>query len=410
MPASGRRPKPSVPAALPEPEADFSSLTGLAHVALAVSGGSDSTALMCLIHEWSRAQLPPPRVSVLTVDHGLREESAFEAARVAAWAQTLGFVHHTLIWREPKPKTGLQAKARAARYGLMTEWCRAERADMLATAHTLDDQAETVLMRLRRTYSPESLAGIPRMGQWQGIPMCRPLLGLRRGALRQFLQSRGQGWIEDPSNRNPGFERVRVRAALAGLEGHGVTAKRLAALAESCERTSSLLERCARRWIGETLSEHEAGFCQLPPAALAALPQALQERILLKIVMHYGGGHMRPEPAELRRLTQWMKEGSSRCTLGGAIIGRRKDRVWVAREAARIDRLPLTVGPSGTAIWDGRFAITAPQGSAITACFTDPPELGEGVPVFARKAYPKVSVPEGVQGPAAIRFLNLRGF
>ena len=162
-----------MPAAAPE-AADFSCLTGAGHVALAVSGGSDSMALLRLTQTWAASHHPGLRLSVLTVDHRLRAASAAEARQVGQWAAALGLSHHILEWAgEPKPKTGIQAAARAARYGLMAAWCRANGAELLLTGHTLDDQAETVAMRMARTASPDSLAGIRPLGDWQGLPLVR---------------------------------------------------------------------------------------------------------------------------------------------------------------------------------------------------------------------------------------------
>ncbi|WP_421694018.1 tRNA lysidine(34) synthetase TilS [Aestuariivirga sp.] len=399
-----------MPAAPPEIRADFSALSAEQHVALAVSGGSDSTALMHLVVAWARTNHPGLRLSVLTVDHSLRAGSAGEALQVKAWAERLGLVHGTLLWDvTPKPATGLQARARGARYNLMAAWCRAHGAGALLTAHTLDDQAETVLMRLARTASPDSLAGIRPRGAWNGLPLLRPLLHARREALRQYLLTLGQDWVEDPSNADPRFERVRVRQSLA-LSGAGVvTRERLAALADASARTSALLERLTRRWIGLWLREEAAGICHVPRSAFEGLPAALQERILARIITHYGGGGLLPEPQELRRLVHWAAsdEGPMRRTLAGALIGRRKSGFWVTREASRVDAAPLTVPGTGKALWDGRFLVDAAPGATVAPAGVRQPGLGPEVPVYAKRAYPWVESPAGAAKPVQIRFLRL---
>ena len=210
------RPKPAVPAAPlkgSDPSRLFQRIPGGERLALAVSGGSDSMALLRLVAAWRNERY----VTVLTVDHGLRPDSAKEALQVSAWCMGLGLPHVTLAWQGPKPATGLQVKARAVRYDLMTDWCRAHGVAWLLTAHTMDDQAETVLMRLVRTTSFDSLSGIPEMGEWKGIGLFRPLLGERREGLRAFLNHLGQPWIDDPSNADERFERVRIRKALPML-------------------------------------------------------------------------------------------------------------------------------------------------------------------------------------------------
>jgi tRNA(Ile)-lysidine synthase len=376
-------------------------------VALAVSGGSDSTALMLLARDWAAAHHPDLKISVLTVDHGLRPEAADEAMRVGEWATALGLPHHVLVWEGPKPETGLQAKAREARYSLLAGWCRENDAGLLLTGHTLDDQAETVLMRLDRSLSPGSLAGIAAQGSWDGFPLFRPLLAAGREPLRDYLTSLGQEWIDDPSNDDRRFERVRVRQALSGLLRHGVTPERLAALAQSSARTNLLLENLAGQWLSRWLTEEEAGICHVPKDPFLVLPEPLQQLILARIIRHYGGGQFRPEAEELRRLARWVGQGPVRCTLGGAVLGRRKQGFWVTREAARIAAEPLIIPAGGAAVWDGRFHVTAAPGAAVRAAGDEPVAISEDVPAFVRRAYPVVQQPEGSPEAPRIAFLRL---
>ena len=376
-------------------------------MALAVSGGSDSTALMRLARGWANDHHPALKLSVLTIDHGLRPEAAEEAQRVGAWALSLGLSHHVLAWEGPKPDTGIQALAREARYGLMAGWCRDNEAGLLLTGHTLDDQAETVLMRLARSLSPGSLAGIAAEGSWDGLPLLRPLLKARREALRDYLTGIGQDWIEDASNADRRFERVRVREALTGLEGQHVTPERLAALAEASARTNLLLERLAMQWLTRWLKEEETGICHVPKEPFLVLPEALQQHVLARIVRHYGGGQFQPEADELRRLARWVVAGSVRCTLGGALLGRRKQGFWVAREAGRVAPVPLVIPESGAAVWDGRFLVTAAPGTGVSAPGRGPLPLGGDVPAVARRAYPVVAQPAGATENPQVAFLRL---
>ena len=398
-----------MPAAPPEITIDFSPLLAERHVALAVSGGSDSTALMHLAADWTRVNHPGLLLTVLTVDHGLRAGAAAEAVQVGQWAADLGLPHHVLRWdEEPTPVTGILARARAARYGLMAAWCRAHAATALLTAHTLDDQAETVLMRLSRTLSPESLAGIRPAGNWQGLPLLRPLLRLKRQSLRDWLSDLGHTWIEDPSNEDARFERVRVRRALAGM-GPAST-ERLAALADKSAKAAELLERSARRWIVLRLREHDAGICHVAAEDFRDLPEALQERILAVVIDRYGGGQAVPEADELRRAARWScsDKGPVRCTLGGALLGRRKTGFWVTREAARIDAAPRLVPESGKLLWDNRFFVEAAAGAAVTPTASRKLPSVPGMPVYAQRACPWVEPPPGAPPPRiGFRRLNL---
>jgi tRNA(Ile)-lysidine synthase len=362
---------------------------------------------MRLAKAWAEANHPDLKLSVLTVDHRLRSESAEEAARVGEWARAIGLTHHVLAWEGQKPETGIQARAREARYGLMARWCRDNDAGLLLTGHTLDDQAETVLMRLERSLSPGSLAGIAAEGNWDGLRLLRPLLKAKRKALRDYLTTIGQDWIEDASNDDRRFERVRVRQALKGLDRQGVTPERLAALAEASARTGQLLDRLAGQWLSRWLKEEEAGICHAPKEPFLVLPEPLQQHILARIVRHYGGGQAQPEPDELRRLARWVAEGPVRCTLGGALLGRRKNGFWATREAGRISPEPLVIPEGGSAVWDGRFRITAAPGASVTPAGKSAVPLGEEVPAFVRRAYPRVVQPDGAGQDAKIAFLRI---
>ncbi|HVZ00121.1 MAG TPA: tRNA lysidine(34) synthetase TilS, partial [Dongiaceae bacterium] len=179
-------------------------------VAVAVSGGPDSMALALLLDEWAGHR--GGRVEAISVDHGLRPESAAEAEQVGRWLAARRVTRHTILrWTGGKPEAGLQAAARAARYRLLTEHCRAEGILHLCLAHHLDDQVETRAMRAARQSGPAGLAGMSAVRDWSGVRLLRPLLGITKHALQATLVARGQDWIEDPSNRNPAFERVRWR-------------------------------------------------------------------------------------------------------------------------------------------------------------------------------------------------------
>ena len=192
-------------------------------IAAAVSGGADSMALLLLAARWAPGA--GARLVALTVDHGLRAESAAEAARVAAWCAARGIAHRVLEWRGAKPAAGLQEAARTARYGLLAGWCRRGGIVHLLTGHNAGDQAETFLMRLRRGSGVAGLAGMPAVAVRDGVRVLRPLLGVRRERLEAALEAAGEAWIEDPSNRDPAFERVRVRADAARLEAAGIASR-----------------------------------------------------------------------------------------------------------------------------------------------------------------------------------------
>jgi tRNA(Ile)-lysidine synthase len=328
-------------------------------LAVAVSGGADSMALLCLAARWGKHPL-----TALTVDHGLRAESAEEARRVKAWAAALGVAHVTLVWRGEKPKANLQAAARAARYGLLADWCREAGAQGLLLAHTLNDQAETVLLRLARGSGVNGLAAMAPVTQLRGIVLLRPLLGVSRARILATLRALGQDWIEDPSNDNARFARVRLRKAQAVLADAGLTPERLAATATRMARARAALETHTTALLESCAQWDSAGFCALDTQTLAAAPEEIGLRALARIVMAVGGLDVTPRLERLERLYARLCKASlgRGATLGGCRIipdsrARRRGSHLVLREAAAIAAQPLPLAPGEEMLWDHRFRI-----------------------------------------------------
>lgn len=329
------------------------------HLVLAVSGGSDSVALMVLVAGWAKTCSHAPKISVLTVDHGLRADAAGEAVQVGEWAAALGLGHQTLTWHGAKPAAGLQAKAREARYELMSEWCLANRAQAIVTAHTADDQAETVLMRLARGSGVDGLAGMlaDTLSPW---PVLRPLLGVTRARLRATLEQRGHGWIDDPSNDDEGFERIRMRKALAELAPLGLSAEAIALSARRLARARQALELGADGLMQAAFVGHETGFGEIDLGAFQAASEELRLRVLQRLVWQFGD-HGLPRMAALERVAEWVECGTGRArTISGCRIVRRKHQLVIGREAGRIEPIPVALvglGEGLQTVWDRRFRV-----------------------------------------------------
>ncbi len=347
-----------------EVAAEFSAAFASArHVVLAVSGGSDSMALMYLAVAWRAAGgAGLPSLSAVTVDHGLRHGSADEALRVADAAARLGLAHETLHWRGGKPSRGLQAAARAMRYRLIGEHMQSRGWERLATGHTAEDQAETLLMRLARGSGIDGLSGIRVELSRPPLRVVRPLLAQRRGRLRAMLMQAGIGWSEDPSNVNPAFERSRWRQADGELAALGLTPGPVALSAFRLDRARTALDWATARALadaGDSLRIDALGYASVSWGWLTSLPAEIRLRILTRLIGAVGGHR---EPVSLGRL-EALTEGRGWAapvgrTLGGvAFPAGRGDEVLLIREWGRRGPERIEARPGFAIVWDNRFSI-----------------------------------------------------
>ncbi|MCB1454520.1 MAG: tRNA lysidine(34) synthetase TilS, partial [Rhizobiaceae bacterium] len=327
-------------------------------VMLAVSGGSDSMALMQLFAGYARRAFPSLRLVAATVDHGLRKEATAEARFVADAAAQLGIEHRTLAWEGTKPATGLMEAAREARHRLLAQAAREAGSDLVLVAHTMDDQAETVAMRSMRGPGGRGSAGISDATFYDGaIWFARPLLGKRRAELREALVLGGVSWVDDPSNEDVRYERVRVRAELrdedveAACVAAGAAAERRAVLGEAA---ADLIARFA--------SMPMPGLIRIEPAMLAA-PDRNAAIYALRILLATAGGQAHlPDEARAAEAFVALAQGRARLTLSGTVAERSKSGVYLYRENRNLPARGDTF-----AIWDGRYRVTLPNnaGTAI---------------------------------------------
>ena len=300
-------------------------LAGFKTAGIALSGGADSTGLLWLAAHSGFAT----RFVALIVDHGLRPGSDAEAAQAAAVAQGLGIPAHILKWTGEKPATGIQAAARAARYRLMAEAASQLGIQALATAHNLDDVAETFLMRLARGSGLDGLASIPAQTIIHGLPVFRPLLDVPHGDLVALLTREGIGWIEDPSNQSPHFERARLRAVMGeALAALGLSVGKIGLSARRLGRAREALEVEAARFLAQVSVREDGGWRLSLAAYQAGLPEIRIRALWL--LLEQG------ELAQVERLDDWILAGESPATtLGGFEIRRGTDFLQIRPENAR---------------------------------------------------------------------------
>jgi tRNA(Ile)-lysidine synthase len=356
-------------------------------LALAVSGGPDSLALALLAVRWAKGQ--GGSATGLIVDHGLRPEAAADAVQAAAWLQARGIEAHILPWYGAKPAAGLQAAARAARYALLADWCRAAGVLHLLTAHHLNDQAETVAMRAQRQSGRDGLAGMAPVRELPGLRLLRPLLPVAKARLLATLAAAGQPWLEDPSNQALRFERARLRAA-------GLDAKHLAALAAQAALERTAEDAALAAWLARWASVHPAGFVTLDRTALAVLDPLPAGRVLSRALLTVGNRLYPPRRTACDQLVAALRmPGTAGRTLAGCRILPWGPRWLICREPAAVEP-PVPLQPGIWCRWDRRFAVRVEDGSPSL-------EVGALGPAPWPRRQPSAGPDEAPPLPAAVR-------
>ncbi|PZA09928.1 tRNA lysidine(34) synthetase TilS [Rhodopseudomonas palustris] len=317
-------------------------------IVLAVSGGPDSLALMWLAARWRKALKRGPALSVVTVDHGLRPEAALEARAVKRQAAALDLPHRTLKWHGAKPSSGIQAAARAARYSLLAGAAKRAGATHIMIAHTRDDQAETVMMRLSRGSGITGLAAMARETERDGVVLARPLLDVPKARLLATLAKAKVGFASDPSNADPRFARPRWRELMPLLAAEGCNAYSLARLAARAARADAALERMADG-AAQFLASL-GGTSERPgvdAVAFLELPAEIRIRLLLRWLTQQGYEGL-PELGKVETLSAALLQAMTKAapagkirfrqTLAGAIVTLTKDRLMIGPAPPRRGR------------------------------------------------------------------------
>ncbi|WP_439495878.1 tRNA lysidine(34) synthetase TilS [Bosea sp. (in: a-proteobacteria)] len=280
-------PEPA-PVSADEADALFAGLAAERGLLVAVSGGPDSIALLALLSDWAH-QPGRPALHAAIVDHGLREGSHAEAEAVARLCAALAVPHAILHWLGPKPAAGIQKQAREARYDLLAAHALKLGGATLVTAHTLDDQAETMLMRMARGSGPTGLAGMRSRVRKRDVMLARPLLAVPKSRLTATAKARGLAFASDPSNADLRFGRARWRALMPALAEEGLDAERLAALAERLARVDAAIEHRAAELLPAILLAGEgAGTTRLRFGDLAGQPEEIVLRVVSRALERAG--------------------------------------------------------------------------------------------------------------------------
>ena len=337
----------------------FDHLTPEDNIALAVSGGADSLALLVLFAEWRRRNTWPGKARVIVVDHGLRPESAEEATFVQSAAAQQGLNCKVLRWSGDKPRRNLQEEARLARYRLISNYMNEAGASVLLLGHHLDDQAETLLDRLTRgsgVFGLSAMASEERHGP-AGLHLKRPLLSVPKQRLEASLRARGLSWCEDPSNLDERYKRVRLRRMAARLEEEGLSADRLAQTATHMRRAREALEAVLLKIYAQCVDESPAGPLRIACRAYRDTPEELRLRLLTLLIARATGRHVRQRLTKLQAVDGLiLEEGDRAASLSGARFMSEGDRLYCWREAGRQPPEVLSTA-FGPIVWDGRYLL-----------------------------------------------------
>jgi len=384
-------------------------------LAVAVSGGGDSMALLHLMAEWAEDE--KIRLWAVTVNHGLRPEAAEEARFVSEVAQTLQVKHTTLTWTGWSGQGNLQDAARRARYRLMTDWAKAQGINTIALAHTADDQAETFFMRLARASGIDGLTGMQRRRVSDGITWVRPLLMQERFELRQYLRDLRQPWIDDPSNDNEAFDRIKARRAMEELSKLGIDIHVVGRVMDHLGQVRSALDFATHDHALDCVSEDQ-GDLILNRRRFAEGAPEINRRLVAHALRWIASADYGPRGMKLQEFLSAMMRGRDATLHGVRLLGG-KESFRLTREHAAVAH---TVAVPG-AVWDGRWIVEGieDKGLIVRALGQDGllqlGELPDGAPPRETlSASPAVfdgntliSAPLVRYGPATLRLAQPKG-
>ncbi len=328
-------------------------------IAVAVSGGADSMALVRLAKIW--ADNYNKQIIGLTVDHQLRPESSNEAKKVLKWLENINVKGYILTWKGVKPNANIELIAREARYNLLFEFCKKNNIKTILLAHQKDEQAETFLLRLARGSGVYGLSAMKNVNYRQNIALVRPLLAFSKKQLINYNKFVNQEWVEDSSNQNEAFERVKVRNFLPKLKDIGIFLDTLTKTSARMQRVAEALEFYTQALIKENVVFYDEGYAKVNWDKILNAPEETSLKTIANLVQILGGNIYPPRFERLFRLYQALQVVDFKgATLCGCLF--KKD--IICREASKIkDEIPLTFQTK--TVWDNRFCIDSKEKSTF---------------------------------------------
>ena len=325
-------------------------------IGLAVSGGGDSIAMLNLASEW--ASLKKKSIKVVTVNHNLRNEAKKEAIFTRELVKKLGHTHTILEWKKLSDGGNLQAEASFARKNLISNWAKLNNIKTVLLAHTLDDQVETILMRFTRGSGVDGLVGMKKISKLKGICWYRPLLKMCRDDLRIFLKIKNVQWIEDPTNQDRKYLRVKTRDAIKQLQQFGINTNLLINTSKRMENAKAVLNDVAADAFNKYVTLKKWGDVEVNKEIFSSFREDTFLRILAGIIRGISGSIYRPRYTDLLNFTDAILNKNFKArTLSGVLVrGINEKKIVLRREPS----YPFFISDlrSKEFIWDGRWKIS----------------------------------------------------
>ena len=324
-------------------------------IGLAVSGGGDSIAMLVLASEW--AILNKTKIYVVTVNHNLRKEAKEEIIFTREFTKKLGFSHSSLDWRRPSKAGNLQSQASLARKKLISDWAKENNIKTVLLAHTIDDQVETILMRFSRGSGVDGLVGMKKLIEIHGISWLRPLLNITRSNLRKFLKFKKINWVEDPTNEDRKFLRVKSRNIISQLKEIGINTDLVVNTSVRMENAKKVLDDVAVEAFNNFITLKKWGDIEVNKDIFNYCREDTILRTLAGIIKGISGSVYRPRYRELKNFAEGLNNKNFKARTLSGVLARAisQNKIVLRREPSH----PLCVSnlKPKNFIWDGRWLV-----------------------------------------------------
>ena len=328
-------------------------------IAIAVSGGVDSMVLMNLAKESD--SLNDKNVFILVVDHGLRAESKQEAKFVKNEAKKLGFPTRILKWKGSKPNKRIQEEARNKRYSLLINFCRENNINNLYLAHHLDDQIETFLFRMFRGSGLQGLTSFSSSYERNGLTLIRPLIDTPKSELISYARRKKINWVEDPSNENQKYDRVKLRKVLPLIYKEGFDKKVFLKSVKKLRLANQALDQITKEFVLQYVIINKNISVFIKQELFLTAPEDVKLRVLQNTIRIFSGErYYSPNYLKILNLMNWARNDNdiSAKTLGGTIFRKRKGGLILYKEVKKLNDIkPIKLSKSKYKAWDNRFLI-----------------------------------------------------